>query len=164
MSWYKYWYYTIFFIYDSFGKDREQNKAFSVGCFSLIIYMVYSLLGAYTNMMFENPILKYIAHPCSHFIFIIMIYCLNGFLFWPEKKARIGRSIYREKNEKKKKEEVSVAASIANSAAQDERNSRQGAHYNTSHDSHDNKEDFTIHSAEEARRAIIWGEILQRKY
>ena len=65
---------------------------------------------------------------------------------------------------KKKKEEVSVAASIANSAAQDERNSRQGAHYNTSHDSHDNKEDFTIHSAEEARRAIIWGEILQRKY
>ena len=68
MSWYKYWYYTIFFIYDSFGKDREQNKAFSVVCFSFIIYMVYSLLGAYTNMMFENPILKYIAHPCSHFI------------------------------------------------------------------------------------------------
>ena len=79
MSWYKYWYYTIFFIYDSFGKDREQNKAFSVVCFSFIIYMVYSLLGAYTNMMFENPILKYIAHPCSHFIFIIMIYCFNGF-------------------------------------------------------------------------------------
>lgn len=101
MSWYKYWYYTIFFIYDSFGKDREQNKAFSVVCFSFIIYMVYSLLGAYTNMMFENPILKYIAHPCSHFIFIIMIYCFNGFLFWSEKKARIGRSIYREKNEKK---------------------------------------------------------------
>lgn len=25
-------------------------------------------------------------------------------------------------------------------------------------------EDFTINSAEEARRAIIWGEILQRKY
>lgn len=49
MSWYKYWYYTIFFIY---------NKAFSVVCFSFIIYMVYSLLGAYTNMMFENPILK----------------------------------------------------------------------------------------------------------
>ena len=47
---------------------------------------------------------------------------------------------------------------------QDERNSRQGAHYNTPHDSPDNKEDFTIHSAEEARRAIIWGEILQRKY
>ena len=65
---------------------------------------------------------------------------------------------------KKKKEEVSVAASLANSVAQDEQNSRQGAHYNTPHDSPDNKEDFTIHSAEEARRAIIWGEILQRKY
>lgn len=26
------------------------------------------------------------------------------------------------------------------------------------------EEDFTIHSAEEARKAIIWGEILQRKY
>lgn len=66
--------------------------------------------------------------------------------------------------QKKKKEEVSVAASLANSVAQDERNSRQGAHYNTPPDSPDNKEDFTIHSAEEARRAIIWGEILQRKY
>lgn len=65
---------------------------------------------------------------------------------------------------KKKKEEVSVAASLANSIAQDERNSRQGAHYNTPYDSSDSKEDFTIHSAEEARRAIIWGEILQRKY
>ena len=70
----------------------------------------------------------------------------------------------RPKSEKKKKEEVSVAASLANSVAQDEQNSRQGAHYNTPHDSPDNKEDFTIHSAEEARRAIIWGEILQRKY
>ena len=60
--------------------------------------------------------------------------------------------------------QISVAASLANSAAQDEWNSRQGAHYNTPHDSPDNKEDFTIHSAEEARRAIIWGEILQRKY
>ena len=66
--------------------------------------------------------------------------------------------------QKKKKEEVSVAASLANSVAQDEQNSRQGAHYNTPHDSPDNKEDFTIHSAEEARRAIIWGEILQRRY
>lgn len=26
------------------------------------------------------------------------------------------------------------------------------------------KEDFTIHTVEEARRAIIWGEIFQRKY
>ncbi|GCB35768.1 ferrichrome ABC transporter substrate-binding protein [Bacteroides faecalis] len=28
----------------------------------------------------------------------------------------------------------------------------------------ESEEDFTIHSVEEARRAIIWGEIMQRKY
>ena len=66
--------------------------------------------------------------------------------------------------QKKKKEEVSVAASLANSAAQDQLNARQGSHYDAPHESSDNSEDFTIHSAEEARRAIIWGEILQRKY
>ena len=37
-----------------------------------------------------------------------------------------------------------------------------------SHSNHEEpsatENDFTIHSAEEARRAIIWGEILQRKY
>ena len=70
----------------------------------------------------------------------------------------------QKKKKKKKREEVSVAASLANSAAQDEQNSRQGAHFNTPDESSDSNEDFTIHSAEEARRAIIWGEILQRKY
>ncbi|GAA6258908.1 hypothetical protein F070042J6_47600 [Bacteroides sp. f07] len=70
----------------------------------------------------------------------------------------------QKQKQKKKKEEVSVAASIANSAAQDALNTRQGAHYDAPHESSDKKEDFTIHSAEEARRAIIWGEILQRKY
>ena len=74
------------------------------------------------------------------------------------------RQTPKQQQKKKKKEEVSVAASLANSAAQDELNSRQGSHYNAPHESSDNNEDFTIHSAEEARRAIIWGEILQRKY
>ena len=63
---------------------------------------------------------------------------------------------------KKQKEEVSVAASIANSSAQDKRNAKQGSHYN--HPEPDSDQDFSIHSVEEARRAIIWGEILQRKY
>lgn len=63
---------------------------------------------------------------------------------------------------KKKKEEISVAASIANSSAQDKRNTKQGAHYD--HLEPDSDQDFSIHSVEEARRAIIWGEILQRKY
>ena len=66
---------------------------------------------------------------------------------------------------KKKREEVSVAASIANSAAQDKRNIRQNSQYNAPDESSPgNEQDFTIRSAEEARRAIIWGEILQRKY
>ena len=63
---------------------------------------------------------------------------------------------------KKQKEEVSVAASIANSSAQDKRNAKQGSHYD--HPEPAGEEDFSIHSVEEARRAIIWGEILQRKY
>lgn len=63
---------------------------------------------------------------------------------------------------KKKKEEISVAASIANSSAQDKRNTKQGSHYD--HPEPDGDQDFSIHSVEEARRAIIWGEILQRKY
>ena len=66
--------------------------------------------------------------------------------------------------QKRKKEEISVSASLANSAAQDKRNSQLGSHYNSHTESTDNEHDFTIHSAEEARRAIIWGEILQRKY
>ena len=63
---------------------------------------------------------------------------------------------------KKQKEEVSVAASIANSSAQDKRNAKQGYHYKHPEPARDH--DFSIHSVEEARRAIIWGEILQRKY
>ena len=65
---------------------------------------------------------------------------------------------------KKKKEEISVAASIANSSAQDKRNTKQGSHYDHPETDNSNQEDFSIHSEEEARRAIIWGEILQRKY
>ena len=65
---------------------------------------------------------------------------------------------------KKKKEEISVAASIANSSAQDKRNTKQGSHYDHPETDNSNQEDFSIHSVEEARRAIIWGEILQRKY
>lgn len=88
-------------------------------------------------------------------------------LFQPiQREQPVSKQSSKQKASKqqRKKEEVSVAASLANSAAQDEQNSRQGTHYDTPRDSPDNKNDFTIHSAEEARQAIIWGEILQRKY
>lgn len=71
----------------------------------------------------------------------------------------------KQKKKQKKKEDGSVAAAIANSLAQDERNMPQGTPYNnSSQDSSEKKGDFEIRSVEEARRAIIWGEILQRKY
>lgn len=63
---------------------------------------------------------------------------------------------------KKKKEEVSVAASIANSSAQDKINTKFGSQYDYQEPEAD--QDFSINSTEDARRAIIWGEIMQRKY
>ena len=86
-------------------------------------------------------------------------------LFQPipaEQRTRKPKVRQQESKPKKKKEEVSVAASIANSSAQDKRNTKQGSHYD--HPEPAGEEDFSIHSVEEARRAIIWGEILQRKY
>lgn len=62
----------------------------------------------------------------------------------------------------KKKPEISVAASLANSSAQDQRNKIQAALLEGPES--DVQEEFAIRSAEEARKAIIWGEILERKY
>ncbi|WP_294626909.1 ferrichrome ABC transporter substrate-binding protein [uncultured Bacteroides sp.] len=83
----------------------------------------------------------------------------------PKRNARKAPKQQQHPPKKKKREEVSVAASIANSAAQDELNRRQNPHNGAPHDTAaTGNGDFTIHSAEEARRALIWGEILQRKY
>jgi len=40
MNWYRYWYFMIFFIYDSLGKNMEENKTFSVLFFSFVMYMM----------------------------------------------------------------------------------------------------------------------------
>ena len=40
MNWYKYWYFTIYFIYDHFSKNTEDNKIYSIGFFTWIIYYV----------------------------------------------------------------------------------------------------------------------------
>lgn len=92
----------IFFIYDSLGKNMEENKTFSVLFFSFVMYMIFSVLGCFVNIMFTYGIVKYIAHPLAHFIFICFIYSFNGLLFFPEKKARIGRNTYREIRQNKK--------------------------------------------------------------
>lgn len=83
----------------------------------------------------------------------------------PERNPYKPASATRPKQKpKKKKEDGSVAAALANSRAQDERNMPQGTPYYNSQDDSEDKGEFEIRSVEEVRRAIIWGEILQRKY
>ena len=102
MSWYKYWYYTIFFIYDSFCKNLESNKAYAVGLFSLCIYMIIALINSLLYILLDCNFMKHLCHIYSHLLLFTIIYFFNGFLFWSEKKARSERSIYREISKQKK--------------------------------------------------------------
>ena len=72
MNWYKYWYYTIYFIYDHFSKNAEDNKIYSIGFFSLVIYMLFTVLGCFINNFFYFELIRYIAHPFFHLIFILI--------------------------------------------------------------------------------------------
>ena len=103
MNWYKYWYYTIFFIYDSFCKNLESNKAYAVGLFSLCIYMIIALINSLLYILLDCNFMKHLCHIYSHLLLFTIIYFFNGFLFWSEKKARSERSIYREISKQKKK-------------------------------------------------------------
>ena len=102
MNWYKYWYYTIFFIYDSFCKNLESNKAYAVGLFSLCIYMIIALINSSLYILLDCNFMKYLCHIYSHLLLFTIIYFFNSFLFWSEKKARSERSIYREISKQKK--------------------------------------------------------------
>mgnify|MGYP000996275002 FL=1 len=46
------WYYTIFFIYDSFCKNLESNKSFAVELFSVIIYMIVVVINGILYFIF----------------------------------------------------------------------------------------------------------------
>ena len=46
MNWYKYWYYTIFFVYDSICKSSNLNKESAVGLFSVTVYMVIAIINS----------------------------------------------------------------------------------------------------------------------
>ena len=96
MNWYKYWYYTIFFLYDSICKES------AVGLFSVTIYMVIAIINSVLYSIFDCNITKDLCHIYSHLLLSLVIYCFNGFLFWSEKKARLERSIYREISKQKK--------------------------------------------------------------
>ena len=102
MNWYKYWYYTIFFIYDSFCKNLESNKAYAVGLFSLCIYMIIALINSSLYILLDCNFMKHLCHIYSHLLLFTIIYFFYGFLFWSEKKARSERSIYREISKQKK--------------------------------------------------------------
>ncbi len=102
MNWYKYWYFMIYFIYDSFSKNTEDNKIYSVGLFTLIIYMLFGILNCLINKIFDFGFLKYIFHPISHIIFILVIYIINTYLFENEIKVRSERMVYKEINKRLK--------------------------------------------------------------
>ena len=102
MNWYKYWYYTFFFIYDSFCKNLESNKSFAVELFSVIIYMIVVVINGILYFIFNYSLTKKLCHIYSHLILFSVIYFFNGYLFWSEKKARLERSIYREISKQKK--------------------------------------------------------------
>ena len=93
MNLYKYWYFTIYFIYDHFSKNTEDNKIYSIGLFSLIIYMLFAILGCLVNSLIDVDFIKHIAHPYSYLIFILIIYLINSFLFDKETNARAERMV-----------------------------------------------------------------------
>ena len=102
MNWYKYWYYTIFFLYDSICKSPNLNKESAVGLFSVTIYMVIAIINSVLYSIFDCNITKDLCHIYSHLLLSLVIYCFNGFLFLSEYKSRLERSIYREISKQKK--------------------------------------------------------------
>ena len=96
MNWYKYWYYTIYVIYDHFSKNAEDNKIYSIGFFSLVIYMLFTVLGCFINNFFDFELIGYIAHPFSHLIFILITFLINNLLFDNTINARKDRMLYKE--------------------------------------------------------------------
>ena len=95
MNWYKYWYFTIYFIYDHFSKNTEDNKIYSIGFFTWIIYMLFAILICLVNSLIDFNFIKYIDHPYSHLIFILIIYLINSFLFEKQTNARAERMVYK---------------------------------------------------------------------
>jgi hypothetical protein len=102
MGWYKYWYYTIFFIYDSFCKNQESNKGFAVALFSICTYIIITLTDSLLYILLDYGFMKNLCHIYSHLLLFTITYLFNGFLFWPERKARKERGIYREINKQSK--------------------------------------------------------------
>lgn len=98
MNWYKYWYYTIFFICDSFCRNRELSKNCAVALFSLCIYIIAALGNSLLYVFFDSDFMKNLCHVHFHLLLYIIIYLFNGFLFLPERRASKERGVYRRTN------------------------------------------------------------------
>lgn len=73
-------------------------------------------------------------------------------------------SSQKQKNQKKHIAQSGLGNNVVQQKTESQSNIPHTSSSPVSQELSDSEEDFTIHSAEEARRAIIWGEILQRKY
>lgn len=73
-------------------------------------------------------------------------------------------SSQKQKNQKKLTAQSGLGNNVVQQKTESQSNIPHTSSSPISQELSDNEEDFTIRSAEEARRAIIWGEILQRKY
>ena len=68
MNWYKYWYYTMFFVYDSICKSSNLNKESAVGLFSVTVYMVIAIINSVLYSIFDCNITKGLCHIYSHLL------------------------------------------------------------------------------------------------
>lgn len=71
-----------------------------------------------------------------------------------------------QRRNRKKKQVAAVSPSVTQASNEKEMRvtTQSPLPFTVTSDSNDCEEEYAIRSAEEARRAIIWGEILQRKY
>ena len=86
MIWYKYWYYTIFFIYDSICKNQASNKSFAVELFSVIIYIIIAIINSVLYSIFGCSLMRNLCHIYSHLILFSAIISLMDFFFGQKKK------------------------------------------------------------------------------
>ena len=75
MNWYKYWYFTIYFIYDHFSKNAEDNKMYSIGFFTMI-YMLFAIFGYLVNRL-SNNIIVGLGMLLYHFVACFYLYRPN---------------------------------------------------------------------------------------
>ena len=98
MNWYKYWYYTIFFICDSLMRRTGDDVDFSVGLFSVIVYLTISSIVLLVEVCIGGHLMISKTVFFLNLGLMLGIYLFNGILFWSDKRTRPEKSCYREIN------------------------------------------------------------------